>query len=357
MFALTPLPSIGEIQRRLEFIFPEGISDRSYVVRESTAKTVFVFFYINAIQGEDIYLAPQHVYRFTDQQCERQTEDDRIQYIINCKKKNFVAPGLRWYADNSREQVRDENIKDGLVCKGAVIVDATVPTTSNKGRYALQRDFAGLFLLNDQVFEEEARKWQTYFLSARELAKVRIMRERHASEGVVSVEMPNGERRNLKPGDSSQITKAVIEDFAPRFLEQPAVLWISESGNKVVLHDDRLMRDLGLPIDQQRLLPDLVLADLGRDHTLIIFVEIVHSDGPITEARKTEIISIAEKSGYTNRDLAFISAFKERNAAALKKRLSGIATDTLIWCVAEPDVLIWLGEKQEIPFKPTNWKP
>jgi hypothetical protein len=76
----------------------------------------------------------------------------------------------------------------------------------------------------------------------------------------------------------------------------------------------------------------------------------------ITEARKENIISIAKKSGYTSRDLVFISAFKERNSAGLKKRLSGIATDTLIWCMAEPDVLIWIGEKQEIPFKPTNWK-
>lgn len=357
MFALEPLPSIKEIQHRLEFIFPEGISDRSYVVRESTAKTVFVFFYINAIQGENVNLAPQHVYRFTEQQCKRQAEDERLNYVVCCKKKNYVPPGTRWYADNSREQVRDENIKDGLACKGAIIVDTSVPTTSNEGRYALQREFAGLFLHSRQEFEKEAIKWQSHFLSAGELAKVRIMRERHASKGMVPVAMPNGESRNLKPGDSSQIAKAVIEVFAQRFLVQPAVLWISESGNKVVLHDDKLMRDLGLPIDQQRLLPDLVIADLGRDHTLIIFIEIVHTDGPITEARKAEIISLAEKSGYSHRDLAFISAFKERNAAALKKRLSGIATDTLIWCVAEPDVLIWLGDKQEVPFKSNNWKP
>lgn len=356
MFAIMPLPDLKEIQRRLELIFPEGISDRSYVVRESTAKTIFVFFYINAIQDENVYLAPQHVYRFTEQQCVLQTEDDRIQYMKSCRNNNFVAHGTRWYADNSREQIRDENLKDGLVCKSAVIVDTTVPTTSNKGRYALQREFAGLFLLSEQKFEEESIKWQAHFLSAGELAKVRIMSERYATEGMVPVEMPNGERRNLKPGDSSQITKAVIEVFAQRFLVHPAVLWISESGNKVVLHDDKLMRDLGLPIDQKRLLPDLVLADLGRDHTIIIFIEIVHTDGPITEARKAEIISLAKKSGYTSRDLAFISAFKERNAAALKKRLSGIATDTLIWCVAEPDVLIWLGEKQEVPFKPNNWK-
>lgn len=128
-------------------------------------------------------------------------------------------------------------------------------------------------------FENEALTWQKRYLSTAELARVRIMQERQAGEGAVSVTMPNGERRNLATGNSSLIAKAVIEQFAARFLRQPAVLWISESGNKVVLQDDRLMRDLGLPIDQQRLLPDLVLADLGRENTLLVFVEIVYSDG------------------------------------------------------------------------------
>jgi len=211
--------------------------------------------------------------------------------------------------------------------------------------------------LPQSQFENEALTWQKRYLSTAELARVRIMQERQAGEGAVSVTMPNGERRNLATGNSSLIAKAVIEQFAARFLRQPAVLWISESGNKVVLQDDRLMRDLGLPIDQQRLLPDLVLADLGRENTLLVFVEIVYSDGPVTEARKGELLKMTEAAGYEHQHVAFISAFERRDSPPLKGRLSGIAVDTLVWCMAEPDLLIWLGEKQNLPFDPVDWKP
>jgi hypothetical protein len=42
MFAPTPLPDISEIQKRLEFVFPEGTADRGYVTRDTAARTVFV---------------------------------------------------------------------------------------------------------------------------------------------------------------------------------------------------------------------------------------------------------------------------------------------------------------------------
>ncbi len=355
MFAAAPLPDIAEIQKRLEFIFPEGTADRGYVTRDVAAKTVFVMLYIDAIEGRGVWLAPKHVYRFAVHQAERQDEPSRKAYREECLRPKYEPGGIRWYADNSQEQIRDETLKDGLVIKGSVVVDPRVPTTSSKGRYALRAHFAQLFLLSEKEFEEKALVWQQRYLAIAELAKVRIMQERSAGEGAVSVTMPNGERRNLATGGSSLIAKAVIEQFAPRFLRQPAALWISESGKKVVLQDDRLMRGLGLPIDQQRLLPDMVLADLGREHTLLVFVEIVYSDGPITEARKEELLKMTDAAGYEREHVAFISAFERRDSQPLKRRLSGIAVDTLVWCMAEPDLLIWLGEKQELPFKPSEW--
>jgi hypothetical protein len=219
----------------------------------------------------------------------------------------------------------------------------------------IRKHFAQLFLLPTSEFEDYALSWQKRYLSPAELARVRIMQERHLVEGAVPITMPNGERRNLSIGNSSLLAKAVIEQFAHRFLRNPAVLWISESKKKVVLQDDRLMRDLGLPIDQQRLLPDMVLADLGREHILLVFVEIVYSDGPVTEERKKGLLKMTNDAGYEPKNVAFVSAFEQRDSAPLKKRLSGVAVDTLIWCMAEPDLLIWLGENQELPFKPSEW--
>ncbi|MGH6816321.1 MAG: hypothetical protein ACREC6_11515 [Hyphomicrobiaceae bacterium] len=50
-----------------------------------------------------------------------------------------------WYADNTRESIRDETLQNGLVLVGAVGVLEDVPTTSSKSRYATQPDFAALF--------------------------------------------------------------------------------------------------------------------------------------------------------------------------------------------------------------------
>jgi hypothetical protein len=67
-----------------------------------------------------------------------------------------------------------------------------------------------------------------------------------ASESGVLVTFPNNETRRLAPGPSSIITQAVIEVFAKDFLEYPAVLWLSESGNKVVARDDEIAAAIGL---------------------------------------------------------------------------------------------------------------
>ena len=353
MFVPSLLPDISTIHKRLTRIFPEGIADRGYVVREMAAKVIFVMLYIDAVEGTDIWLAPKHVYRMSEQQARIQDPLARGIYAISALRPGFNPEGDRWYADNTREPIRDETLKGGLKQKGAVAERAGLPTTSSKGRYTLYAHFANLFLLSDKEFEVKAQEWQDKYLSHSELARIRIMQDRHRSDECIRVQLPNGETRIMSAGLSSLITKAVIEEFAKRFLRHPSVLWISESGNKVVLQDDRLMKDLGLTIDQSRLLPDLVLADLTPQNLCLIFVEVVATDGPVTESRKEELLSLTTNAGLGK--VAFISAFENRDSGALKKRLSGIAIDSLIWCRAEPDLLIWLGENQVLPFQPGEW--
>ncbi len=343
MYAVSPLPDIETIRRRLEIIFPEGLSDRQYVVRITAARIILTMLYADAVESRDVWLAPVHVYRMSEAQAKRQTDDERMEYRDGLRKKGYKSTGQPWLADNSREQVRDESLRDGLVQKNAVIVKQGIPTTSSAGRYCLRKSFADLFIVPEAEFERAVAEWWTQYLNPAELARVQIMRDRGRSEGAVTVELPNGETRLLSAGPSSPIAKAVIEDFARRFLHRPEVLWISESGNKVVARDDKLMRQIGLPIDEQRLLPDIVIADLGRENILLVFAEIVATDGPFTEARKTEILALTEQAGFSRDQVVFLSAFEHRNAAPLKKRLSGIAVDSYAWCMAEPNLLIWFG--------------
>jgi hypothetical protein len=125
------------VHKRLALIFPEGTPQRNYCTRELAASTVFVAIYIGAVEGTDIFLGPKHVYRMTNKQAERTDEISRTKYAKNITKAGFQPRGKRWYSDNTREPIRDETLREGLVALGAVIEKTDVPTTSSKPRYAL----------------------------------------------------------------------------------------------------------------------------------------------------------------------------------------------------------------------------
>ena len=234
---LPPLPDISEIHRRLLVIFPEGTPQRGYCTREMAARTVFVMLYAGAIEGSAVWVGPKHVYRMGDAQSRLRNDTDRAAHVAAVEKPGFVAPADRWFHDNTREPIRDETLRDGLVRIGAVVTRSGLATTSSKGRYALQAGFAALFdpALTDEPLATAVSAWQERSLSAGALARIRLQqRSAMAAQSTILVTFPNGESRQMEAGPSSVITKAVVEVFARRFLGNPAVLWISESGDKVI---------------------------------------------------------------------------------------------------------------------------
>ena len=98
------------------------------------ASTVFAMLYVGAIEGRNRVLAPKQVYRMTDRQAARVGSAQREKYSEDSLTPRFAAPGKRWYADNSREPLRDETLRDGLIRVGAVMVKPGVATTSGKPR-------------------------------------------------------------------------------------------------------------------------------------------------------------------------------------------------------------------------------
>ena len=196
-------------------------------------------------EGSDRLLGPAHVYRMTNEQAEKSADADREFFAANLLKKSGQVGGKRWYADNTREPIRDETLRDGLVAIGAVTRREDFPTTSSAPRYALRSAFASLFDLSLQGAALEAKvisDFQNTYLSRSALARVTIMRAGAAAGAAgVLVTFPNGETRQLAPGPSSFIAKGVVEVFARKSPQgKPVVLWLSESGNKVVVRDDSI---------------------------------------------------------------------------------------------------------------------
>lgn len=346
---LPPIIPWPEIHRRLQEILPEGTPHRASCVWEIAARTVFVLLYTGSVQGRDTWSRPDQITRMTDAQSLLLDDQSRLDW-----KKTSLAPSKedvpgRWYAANTRESIRDDTIRNGLLLNSIVVEKAGVPTTSPAGRYALHESFVELLApdLDQVAFERAVAEWQQKYLSAGARARIAVVKKGSAkSSSHVPVSLPNGEVRLLSAGPSSELTKQVIEVFAPRFLNEPAVLFISESGQKVVTRDDQLARSIGFSIEAEKNLPDIILADIAHAvGTLIIFVEVVATDGPVSEKRKNALLKVAEKAQFPIEHVSFVTVFLDRSAAPFRKTVDQLAWGSYAWFASEPEGLMVLSDK------------
>jgi len=350
MFYFPPVPDLETILERLALIYPEGTENRTYCVRESTARTVQVMLYAGALSETDRWIRPSQVTDMTDAQMQLKSDVEREAWCVaTLSSKRRARPRDAWYAPNSREQIRDENIRQGLIPNSGAVERAGLPTTSSKPKYALQSEFAALFdpqLAGDEL-TSHIKVWRDKHMSKAALARLMLVRKgATAGKGRVAVAFPNGEAITLSAGPSSLLTKAVIEDFAARYLHSPAVLWVSESSNKVV--DNSLVEALKLKIDPSKNLPDVILVDVGSDDdVLFVFVEVVHSDGPINQLRKTALEAIAVEAGFSTAHLTYVTAFADRDAGPYKTLAPNLAWDSFVWFASEPDAIVCLKSGSE----------
>lgn len=311
------------------------------------AKTVYVMLYVGAVAENDRWIRPDQVTRMTDEQAAKTDPDAREAWEeASLKPKKESIPG-RWYAANTREPIRDETIRDAFIPLGAVVERSGLPTTSPKPRYGLDADFAQLFDpdVGEPELTERIQQWQEENLSAAARARVRILqRTTSADDESVLVRFPGGETRRMDPGPSSEISKAVIETFAPRFLRNPRVVFLSESRTKVVARDDELARDVGLEIEEDRSLPDIILADLRDRGVLLVFVEVVATDGPVNQRRRESLLEYATDAGFTEDDVAFVTAYLDREQSAFRRTVSVLAWNTFAWFVSEPEQIVVFRE-------------
>lgn len=343
------LPSLKTIKNRLNYIFPREIDARGFISRDIGMKTVFVMLYGFCIENME-WLRPVTVTFMTDRQASKKDEAARCQwlYTMQCRKapKDIIG---RWYAQNTRESIRDETLRE-MVRLNAVKERDGLATTSSYPRYALKNDFAELFNpnLKKKEFIDLAKRWQSENLSAVALARTAIIKKHAAaSSSGTLITLPNGETRKLAPGPSTELIKATIEVFAKKFMKEPAVALISESANKLLARDEELCNAIKIKIDVSTTLPDILLVELGRSKPLLVFIECVASDGPVNERRKDELLKIAFNAGFVENDCIFVTVFMDRGASESRRLLHTISWGTFVWYISEPDSIIFLYKGTE----------
>lgn len=346
-FSSSPLPglsSVEEVKRRLELIFPETFPDRRILVGIMAARVIFVFLYGGFIEGKGRFLRPSHVYFFTEEQANKITDSDRNQWLSVATRPGYRPEGKRWYADTSREPIRDDLMRNQLMRLGIVQkLPGYSPTSSLPINY-LSSHFAALFnpVLTGETLTAAIHEWQIRHLDPATLQRMALRAQGvQARKGDVFIEMPDGSRTRISAGPSSQIIKGLIEDFTSRHMENPAVLWLSASDKKAYPQFVELAAQVGLRFNLNAELPDLILADIG-DRVRFIFCEVVATDGAVTEVRKQALIALVSDSNIPESAVRFLSAFEDREATAFRKNFSQIAVDSMVWFRTEPDLLMIL---------------
>lgn len=153
-----------------------------------------------------------------------------------------------------------------------------------------------------------------------------------------------GQVISLSPGEHSELMKAIIEEFAPRFAPGSALVYAGDTGEKWSYFDRALLSGLGVEVDSHGKMPDVVL--YYREKNWLLLVESVTSHGPVDGKRHEELVSLF---AGTSAGLVYVTAFPNR--AIMARYLSEIAWETEVWVADAPSHLIHFdGERFLGPY-------
>ena len=261
-----------------------------------------------------------------------------------------ITPIMDWirkyyekdYAPNTRETVRRQSMHQ--FCDAGIALynpdQPDRPVNSPKTVYQIETALLAVLKTfgTDQWDENLA-----VYLEKRETLVARYARQR--AQNLVPVEIAPRKKIHLSPGEHSELIRAVIEDFAPRFAPGSVLVYAGDTGDKWGYFDDVLLADLGVTVDFHGKMPDVVLHYKRKNWLLL--VESVTSHGPVDGKRHGELAALfsASKAG-----LVYVTAFPNRSV--MGRYLSEIAWETEVWVADAPSHLIHFnGERFLGPYK------
>ena len=114
------------------------------------------------------------------------------------------------------------------------------------------------------------------------------------------------------------------------------LIYAGDTGQKVGAFDAEALANLGVTVDKQGKMPDVVLYDHAR-HWLVL-AEAVTTHGPVDAKRHGELSELSELFANAHPGLVYVSAFPDR--PTMRKYLADIAWETEVWVSDAPSHLI-----------------
>jgi hypothetical protein len=260
-----------------------------------------------------------------------------------------ITPIMDWarqhykkdYAPNTRETVRRQTMHQ--------FVDAGIasynpdqpgrPVNSPKAVYQITPATRQLL----QSFGTKA--WEAnlaQYLAQRQTLAAQYARIR--AQNLVPVKIAPGKTISLSPGEHSELIRAVIEDFGPRFAPGALLVYVGDTGDKWGYFDAHLLESLGVSVDVHGKMPDVVFFLPERNWLLL--VESVTSHGPMDGKRHAELAALFQDA---KPGLVYVTAFPGR--AVMARYLADIAWETEVWIAQAPSHLIHFdGERFLGPY-------
>jgi hypothetical protein len=234
------------------------------------------------------------------------------------------------YAPNSRETFRRQTMHQ-FCDAGIALLNPDQPGRSvNSPKTVYQIEPATLALLRTFGTPQWHDNLAEY-LSNHETLLDKYAKER--THNRVPVEIAPGKQISITPGEHSELIKAIIEEFAPRFAPGSQLIYAGDTGEKWGYFDASLLAKLGVNIDTHGKMPDVVLYFTQKNWLLL--VESVTSHGPVDGKRHAELTKLFSGSSA---GLVYVTAFPNRGT--MSKYLGEIAWETEVWVADAPSHLI-----------------
>lgn len=162
---------------------------------------------------------------------------------------------------------------------------------------------------------------------------------------LVTVKAPDGQEIALTLGKHNDLQKAIIEEFLPRFVGKPKLLYVGDTAKKQLKIDEDALLKLGFKRLAHDMLPDIVVYD--EKNNWIFLIEAVHSSNPISELRHLQLEDFTKNCTASR---VYVSVFANRSS--FRKWVTDISWETEVWLVDAPHHMIHFnGEKFLGPHK------
>jgi hypothetical protein len=236
----------------------------------------------------------------------------------------------RRYAPNTRETVRRQVLHQFVQARLADYNpdNPHLPVNSPNAHYAVSK--AALEVI--RIFG--TNKWQSAV--TRFKGEVGELRRRYIKDRkftLIPLKLSDGAIIRLSPGKHNHVQAAVINEFASRFAKGSILLYLGDTAKKDLHMDSKMLKKLGIPIDQHSKLPDVVIYEPRKKWLYLI--EAVTSHGPITPKR---VLELEEMLRNCPAGKVYVSAFPD--FAEFKRHTSDLAWETEVWIMEHPDHMI-----------------